>query len=430
MKKKILTSIAAISGSLLLLLLFSCGGGDKKDGANSNGNKLDSYTYDVKYSDNTKIVSAKTVKKLISADKTSGLYRFSADAEEVETLKPGEVVIFAGHSLRKIKSVERSGDEIIVNTEYATLNEAITDGEISWGKTIDWSESSAGINTASLIIGDEIFASETKEEFKIHYKGKLEGWDIELLLEPDGKKLKITLSGEKSLNGQKVCKITATGFLSKFKYRTAISFSNGQLVNFDERNDGLKGELNVNFAAVGLGGDIAYMNIPAKISIPFLIADVIPAKLNLGVTLKVYPEVLQGASSQGSYKLTYDSNMGFEYKNGNAKLNSKINDQDMEITGETVTAGTVTTGIGVGLEFPRFEVAILGETIVPYFLINISAMNFFEPGILSGVKPCQQGKLNLKIISGVNLKFLGVEYNTQKTHFEKERKWNRGDGCD
>ena len=430
MKKKILTSIAAISVSLLLLLLISCGGGDKKDGTNANGNKLDSYTYDVKYSDNTKIVSAKTVEKLISADKKSGIYKFSADAEEVETLKPGEVVIFAGHSLRKIKNVEQSGDEIIVNTEYATLNEAITDGKISWEKTIDWLGSVSNVNTAYLIIGDVIYASETKNEYKVHYKGRLQGWDVELEVEPEGKKLKIKLTGEKSINGQKVCKITAEGFLSKFKHKTEMSFSGGQLINFNESNDGLQGELNVNFAAVGVGSDIAYIGIPAKISIPYLIGGVIPVNLNLIATLKVYPEVQQGASSQGSYKLTYNSDMGFEYEKGNAKLDSKLNSQNMEIIGETVTAGTVTTGIGIGFEFPRFEVAVLGETIVPFFLINISAMNFFEPGILSGVKPCQQGKLNLKCISGINLKFLGVEYNIQKTHFEKERKWNRGDGCD
>ncbi len=431
MKKKFLSPLVLINIFLLSFLLVSCGGEDKQNHAGTNGeNGSGSYTYDVKYSDNTKIVSTETVDKLISSDKESGVYKFSADADELETLEPGDVVIFAGHSLRKIKNVEQSGDEIIVNTEYATLNEAITDGEISWEKTIDWSESSSNVNTASLIIGDVIYASETKTEFKVHYKGKLQGWDIELELEPDGEKLKIKLTGEKSFNGQKVCKITAEGFLSKFKHKTEMSFSGGQLVNFNESNDGLQGELNVNFAAVGVGSDIAYIGIPAKISIPVLIGGVIPVNLNLIATLKIYPEVQQGASSQGSYKLTYNSDMGFEYENGNTKLNSKLNSQNMDITGETVTAGTVTTGIGVGFEFPRFEVAVLGEIIVPFFLVNISTVNFFEPGILSGVKPCQQGKLNLKVISGVNLKFLGVEYNVQKTHFEKERKWNRGPGCD
>ena len=430
MKINLLKSVSLVFVFLLVSLMVSCGGNDNKSDSDKSTDNSVTSTYNVKYSDNTKIINKKTVKKLISSDKESGVYKFTKDADAIKSLNPGEVVIFAGHSLRKIKSVEQSGDELIVNTEYATLNEAITDGEISWGKDIDWSGSSSNVNQASLIVGDAMFTSDTQEEFKIKYKGKLEGWDIELSLEPEGKKLKITLSGEKSINGQKVCKITATGFLSKFRYRTAISFRDGQLVNFDERNDGLKGELNVNFAAVGLGGDIAYMNIPAKISVPFLIADVIPAKLNLGVTLKVYPEVQQGASSQGSYKLTYDSNMGFKYENNNANLNSTLNNQDMGLTGETVTAGSVTTGIGVGFEFPRFEVSVLGERIVPFFLINISTQNFFEPGILSAAKPCQEAKMNIKCISGINLKFLGVEYSLQKTHFEKERKWNRGDGCD
>jgi len=172
MKKKFLSPLITVTIFILSFLLISCGGKDKQNHAITNGGSEPGfYTYDVKYSDNTKIISTETIDKLISSDKESGVYKFSADAEEVTTLNPGEVVIFAGHSLRKIKSVEQSGDEITVNTEYATLNEAITDGKISWEKTIDWSESSSNVNTASLIIGDVIYASETKNEFKVHYKG-------------------------------------------------------------------------------------------------------------------------------------------------------------------------------------------------------------------------------------------------------------------
>jgi len=417
----------------LIILLISCRG-DKKGNGEYDSNKIpapEKSNYEVEYTDNTVVIEEDVMESFISSDKKTGVYKFKSDADDLLDLRPGEIVFFYGNSVRRVNNVVEEGDEIIVNTEYVTLNEAIKNGTIEWENKIDWSSGQAEVQNASLLIGgDEIFAAQTKSEFKINYKGKIKGWDLSVDLVPKDNKLTIDITATKEIAGQKVCTISGKGFISQFTNECHFRFTDSNLDNFEMVNHGINGELELKFAAVGLGSQVAQLEIPAKIKIPTRVYG-IPVSFNLGCNLKIFPEVGQGASSQASYKITYNSDMGFKFANNSAEATSKLNSQNMEVTGETVSAGAITTGVGVGLEFPRIEVAVLGEIIVPYFLYNTSIVTFYEPGIASNVPPCQEGKMTIKCVSGVDLQFLGASYAFSKDHFEKVRKWQtEGSQCE
>ena len=420
--------------SLILILILNSGCGSEKNGKDG-ANKIPSpekSTYEVEYTDNTYVVDEEIMESLISSDLKSGVYKFKTDADELLDLKPAEIVFFYGNSVRRVNTVAEEGNEIVVYTEYVTLNEAIKNGTISWENKIDWSSDEPETRNASLLIGDEVFTSQQTEtsEFKIHYEGKIQGWDLSVDLLPKNNKLTIDISATKEIAGQKVCSISGKGFISQFTNECHFRFTDSHLDNFEMVNHGINGELELKFAAVGLGSETAQLVIPAKIKIPTRVYG-IPVSFNLGCNLKIFPEVREGASSQASYKITYDSNMGFKYQNNNAEATSKLNLYSMDVTGETVSAGVITTGVGVGLEFPRIEVAVLGEVIVPYFLYNTSITTFYEPGIASNLPPCQEGKMTIKCVSGVNLNFLGANYAFSKDHFTKEKKWQtEGSNCE
>ncbi len=415
-----------------LILLNSCGG-DKQGNSDENKSKIpkaDKSTYEVEYSDNTEVIDEDAMESFISSDTKTGVYRFKNDADDLLDLRPGEIVFFYGNSVRRVNNVVEEGDEIIVNTEYVTLNEAIKNGTIGWETKIDWTSGQSEVQNASLIIGDVKFASETESDLKIHYEGKIQGWDLNIDLVPKDNKLTIDLTATKSIAGQQVCTISGKGFISQFTNQCHFRFADSNLEEFELVNHGLNGELEIKFAAVALGSQVAQLVVPAKIKIPTMVYG-IPVSINLGCNLKVYPEVGQGASSQASYKLTYDSDMGFKYEKNLAEATSKLNSENMEVTGETVSAGAITTGVGVGIEFPRIEVAVLGEVIVPYFLYNTSITTFYEPGIASNLPPCQEGKMTIKCVSGVDLKFFGASYAFNKEHFSKEKKWQtEGSHCE
>ena len=419
-----------ISLIFILILLNSCGG-EKSDKDSTNRIPTpEKSTYDVEYTDNTYVADEEIMESLISSDLKSGVYKFKSDADELLDLKPSEIVFFYGNSVRRVNAVAEEGNEIIVYTEYVTLNEAIKNGTIGWENKIDWSPEKSEVQNASLIIDDAIFASETESELKLHFEGKLKGWDLNLDLVPKDNKLTIDLTAKKEIGGQQVCTITGKGFISQFTNECHFTFADSKLENFELINHGINGELEIKFAAVALGTQVAQLEVPLKLKMPTMVYG-IPVSINLGCNLKVYPEVGQGASSQASYKIVYNSDMGFKFANNSAEANSKLNSQNMEVTGETLSAGTITTGVGVGLEFPRFEIAVLGETIVPYFLFNTAVTTFYEPGIASNVPPCQEGKMTLKCVSGIDLKFFGVSYAFSKDHFTKERKWQtEGSNCE
>jgi len=417
---------------IITMLVYGCGSdNNQKEDEKEKIAEPDKSTYEVEYTDNTFVVDEEVMESFISSDKKSGVYKFNSDADDLLDLKPGEIVFFYGNSVRRVNNVVETDGEIIVNTEYVTLNEAIKNGTIGWENKIDWSSGQAEVQNASLLIGgDEIFAAQTTSEFKINYKGKIKGWDISLDLVPKNNKLTIDITGTKSIGGQKVCTISGKGFISQFTNECHFRFTDSNLENFEMVNHGINGELELKFAAVGLGSQVAQIEIPAKIKIPTRVYG-IPVSFNLGCNLKIFPEVAEGASSQASYKITYNSDMGFKFADNSAEATSNLNSNNMEVTGETVSAGAITTGVGVGLEFPRIEVAILGEVIVPYFLYNTSVITFYEPGIASNLPPCQEGKMTIKCVSGVDLQFFGASYAFSKDHFEKVRKWQtEGSQCE
>lgn len=431
MKPVKITIFKGILLILILILIIGCRNEkNDKDGANKIPTPEKS-TYEVEYTDNTFVVDEEVMESFISSDKKSGVYKFKSDADDLLDLKPGEIVFFYGNSVRRVNNVVEINGEIIVNTEYVTLNEAIKNGTIGWENKIDWSSGQTEVQNASLLIsGDEIFAAQTTSEFKINYKGKIKGWDLTVDLVPKDNKLTIDITATKEIGGQKVCTISGKGFISQFTNECHFRFTDSNLENFEMVNHDINGELELKFAAVGLGSQVAQLEIPAKIKIPTRIYG-IPVSFNLGCNLKIFPEVAEGASSEASYKITYNSDMGFKFANNSAESTSKLNSNNMEVTGETVTAGVIATGIGVGLEFPRIEIAVLGEVIVPYFLYNTSVITFYEPGIASNLPPCQEGKMTIKCVSGVDLQFFGASYAFSKDHFEKVRKWQtKGSQCE
>lgn len=428
--KKLNSPGKSIIGCLLLIVLFMLGCGKVEESKEqiSKNEIPEKQNFQIVLQNDVKKIDDDVVDLLIETDKSSGVYTFNNSADELEDLSEGDIVIFSGHSVRKIKKVEFINNEYKVSTEFVPLNKVIKDGEISWEKKFNWGDDT-GVTKASIISGDLLFASDG-DAGKVKFKGKIKGWDVSIELKPEaGSKLNIKITASKKRGDQKVASLIASGWISNFENVSSMNFSGGNLTNFQMNNRGLKGELELKFAAQGLGSDVALIDLPAKISLPIRVGWV-PVNLILKANLKLYPEVRQGASSVASYKMTYDSDMGFTFGENATNPSGNLNTHEMSVTDETVSAGSISTGFGVGVEFPRFEISILNELVVPYFLLNIHSSTFYEPGILSNVPPCQEGKMNFKCIAGLSMKLFSLSYEHQKVLWEKERKWQtEGSNC-
>ncbi len=82
-------------------------------------------------------------------------------------------------------------------------------------------------------------------------------------------------------------------------------------------------------------------------------------------------------------------------------------------------------GLGLGLEFPRIEIASLGEIIVPYFL-----MNTYLDTQLDTYRPCQMGNMKSKLVAGLSLSFFGASYNAERELWKAQKRWEKeGSNC-
>jgi hypothetical protein len=374
---------------------------------------------EVKLKEGVKEVSDVDMKYLEKADQKGGDYVFSSAASDVAKLEPGSFVFFRNHSVRKIVSSEKQGDKIIVKTEYCKFTDVFSDAHIHFKEHYDWKDNSNAIlNKFNLSFGNMAYAqsgSGNGMSQNLSWEGDLRGYHIKIKLQPEGgQKLNYEINMRKSSQAN----ITFKGYISNYDNETELEVSNSELQLFRSQNQNLHGEVEVQFAAVVLGEDGELINIPwTMFERPILIGG-IPFVFKTKANVKVFPFIGQGASSQGHFKFTYDSDLGFRYEGASVNPEGNVGQQTMEVVGETLSASMMGNGIGMGVEFPRFEIASLGEVIVPYFLMNTAVDTQVDT-----YAPCQQGNMRCKLVAGITLSFFGASWNAEKELWKAHKRW-------
>lgn len=434
-----------------MFLITACGGGGTSDGENPYTDAIipEEQTFHVTLQENTEAIKAHVMSDLESYDAESGTYVFNSDADDVGDLAPGKVVLFEGHSLRRITSVESSNGKVIVHSEFAKLTDYYKDADISYSQKITWDKSSAASTRVQL--GEPKFAMAgfgqlaqaegeggesgsgsdfhgDEEGLHVRLNQEINDWKVGFELTPQsGDRLNIKLTAER----EHVCTISAEGFISSFTSNADIQIAGGETQQFSYNNDGMEGEVEVKFAAVGLGSDIAILEIPASIERTILVNGIIPVTLRLKANLQIIPEVSVGSSSQASVILRYNSNTGFAYNAGRVTAEGEVTSDGPEQTGDCNTASAAVAGMGVSVEFPRFEIGILGNLVVPYLLLKTHTSSFIQTGAFGG-RPCHQATCKYEAHAGVNMSFLNVaSINYDYKITEHEQRWEApGSQCE
>ncbi|MFD2573591.1 hypothetical protein ACFSUS_23330 [Spirosoma soli] len=378
-------------------------------------------TYQVEYSANTVVIDDAGVKTLTKADITTGVYTFRNPPEAVTKLEVGQIVLLSGNSLRKVTSVQRSGSDVTVQTQPAALTEAIQNGIIAYDTDFRWTSAQAGGR-----VGATAGVQEWSRE--LTYSGTIAGWNTEMKLTPTPDTLRINLKLVKKVGGQDAAVVRAEGWLSNFQQHTDIRIQNGELTSFVHENRNLKGQIEVKFAAVQNASNVqATISVPAELSFPIRVGP-IPMSLNIGLVAKVIPQLFGESSSEGSFKLTYDSDLGFAVRDGAPESRSALRNPLYLLTGKTGSAGFEAVGFGVGLEFPKISLRILGGIVVPSLVVNTAVYSVFEPPYGGGLTAaCQEGDISIKAEAGVELSVLSLSYQpVQITLFNDRKTWKEG----
>jgi hypothetical protein len=422
--------------------------------------------YDVTYTDNTVVLDRQTVQSsFLGLGSDSTVYRFKAGTGAVERLKPGQVLLLAGMTVRKVSAVSTEGGEIEVQTAPATLAEAIQNGTISWNYAIDWGHlppgsyeamqqamehAPAGASrpwepVADPAAGPVRFASLVSAPDRpaaaggaptISLKEKYKGWDLEYKLQPTGKRVNMELVASKSAGGKKFMAVSAKGWLSNFTQETILSWDQQTPDHIVVKTTGLQGEMEIKWSAFTMGEkgvtEVTAFQVPVDLPIPFDVGPIV-AVLHLKAVLQVVPQLVPpDASSGGSWKVTYRSDQGFETKNTLPTPWGGLHDSQMGVNGETVSAGHYPIGFAVGIEFPRIELSVLG-TATAFVTVKSYSSSMFQPGtvLTSDIPPCQVGETQLMSVVGYKLGFFGLSLAEGQKEIwkKKETKYLHGKPC-
>jgi hypothetical protein len=356
-------------------------------------------------------------------EKATNTMTFANSATELKSLKTGSVVMFEGHSIKKIVSVTESSGKILVKTTPGKFVDYFKSAKINYGSKFNWT--SSVLNSARIGVenGRQAFVQQTSGPNEWTYKGTIRNWECELALTPEsqgasGRRLGLKLKAKRG----GLAALEFNGFISNFDIASTIQVDNSVVNTYSENHSNMSGEIGVKLAFLSMPEGDAAFELPINFMNVMVIQGGIPVSYRIKCVLKIYPQITQAnSSSTADIKLTYSGSNGFNYQNNTLSPNASLANFEPAVNGDTGSASTTIVGVGVGMEFPRFEIGIFDTVVVPYMLINTSCINYFESGLPFIPGPCNSSKLTMKAVAGVDFSFLGLSTARDITLFERSR---------
>lgn len=396
--------------SLLSVLVFFLFGGCEKDDPIPPASN-ESIVYDVTYTDNTVFIDNLDVQSLVRIDTADYIYYFKSSNPKITELEVNDILLIYGVALRRVTGITRSGGETRVETGYATLNEAIRDGEISWNKEISFKD---GVIPDVQMQGQSIeLKSATADGFEFEFPYGDFTYRIKFFF--TDKKADVEFEISKDLVGSVTAKFLTKGYIENFYSNTEMKFENSKLTEFGQKNPGMQGELILNLTVAGSGKDGITFDFPVVLlKFPMMVGP-IPVTINVKVLFVFNCSVPVDGSSQIEVKFTYNSTTGIKYNGTTVSTDASMGDQSMD-KNLAHTGASSAIAASFGLAFPRIEIGVFEDLIVPWIhtAFLIGGDYTFNPA-------CQQAKSQFIGACGLNLSFLGFGYNANTVLWQEEK---------
>ncbi len=411
---------------LLIIIAFAAMASCSKD--NSSTNTTPDNTVDVAYA-NISWTPA-TIKfeanEVVENDSTYDVVSFSSDNSKAKNLKIGDILFIFGKALKKVSTISENNGKITVETEFCTLNEAIANGEIVWNKKMLWTEDliqgvqiDSKYPTVQKIMGNSI-------EFSFPVGNGMTG-KIKMVMNKE--RLDATCEITKEIGIAKI-RYAMEGFAQKIKSEGKIKYENQKLKEFKYVNSNVEGEVTVSLTATGSSTDLLNdIELPlVLVKVPLVIAG-IPCFFNVKMLFVINTKLASiDASAHIKSKFTFNSTTGVKYDGTDVGIVGSAGPYNMDFIKDSCWVGSsVAAGINFGLTFPRFELGIFGNVIVPYvhtaFLIGGS--------FTAGTKPCLKADASFIGAAGYDLNFFGlIKFKGKKNLWQFDKNIKKIGQCD
>jgi len=346
----------------------SDGGGGKNDvGASPAPGALpaakpfapDEARFDVKWKPEAKVI-ADAKSKLLSESEGGGnfVYRFRPDADDIAALLPDEVAVLGGVAYRKVVSVEKLADAVVLTTKRTKLTEAIAEGNVDWKQTFDFGNPST-IEKASFGVGPGALRP-LDITTGLSWDGDVEGFAVSVSLTPSNGRLNISVTASKEIAGEKRFALSGEGFIERFQSEGHMVFDPSGLVDFRTGSNQVRGEVKIKAAAFNAGVSQNLLNLPLRVQIPMNIGPV-PVLVKLGANVNVTAALsAEPASAEAEVTIGFSSDQGVQLSGTSLTATGSLGGEQLTVQGGG-SSSAVAAGMTVCLEAPRVELAFLGE---------------------------------------------------------------------
>lgn len=384
-----------------LSMLLGCGGGSGGTG------KLqpDQTKFDVTWGPSTKVVE-ETAGKAHLTGPTPGpdtmTYTFDAGASAIAALDPGDIAVLAGIAYRKVVAVNTTATGIELVTERTTLPQAIKKGTIEWARTVDFDDL-ASLQDAQMYVGDRRMAvRDMLLGLPLTYEGDVHGYHVSLTLTPSMGRLEATAEVSLMVAGEKRFAVEGTGHIETFQGTGHAVVGEGGLLEFRAGANQLRGEAHVKAAAFNTDISDELLDVPMGIDVPIQAG---PVPLILKIKANVNVRLILGvvdSSAEAEVGFQFSSTQGISLSGVELTSTGSLGSGSLsDFAGGAADA--VTAGMSACLEFPRFELTMLGEFASVGFTQNNCAETFF-----SFQPACNEVNGTITGIALANLGFFGV----------------------
>ena len=331
-------------------------------------------TFTAKYrSDLVQVDHDTATQSLVATSPDGSAFVFEKAPDSILKATPGTTVLLAGFALRKVASVRTNGDFSLVQTDPASITDAVTDGTIAWDHTVAFGANGQISDARDMRgrFGAEPALADTP--VTVSHTGTANGWQYTTHTTVGDNSLNIDETLARQDAGMQIT-MHAKGKISNFNTSADIEIQNGQVVKFTYLNKNLIGTIDFEWTATksspGVGAlakTDRFVTLPPLVSIPLDIEG-LPFTLNVDSAMLVEPAFT--AASEGStahFIVNFSGDQGFTVQNGDTTRVGNLKG-DVDIGDDTNAISPIAASAFVGaLSLPKLELkpGITPDALVP-----------------------------------------------------------------
>jgi hypothetical protein len=399
--------------------------------AGTGGDKLPPETgkFAVTWQPQTTYVDRAHLGALVSADDSAYRYTFDAAAASAANLdlSRGRVLVIYAKALRKITAINSANGQIVVDTDFATFEDAMKEADIEFDQPMDFGSSTLlqGIRIRDPQTGELRKPISIKDQ-EATFKFSFGAYQVTMKISSKGQALAVAMIAERK--DLLHVEFRADGQIETFTIHHKINIHDGNLVLLDETAEGAKAKMALSLTMLGGGKDD--LNFTPEIEflkLPLVEVGPIPVVwTGIGIQFVVKIVSPPEGSSRVEATFTYDTDAGLHYDGTNISDVARQRTVDF-LKGVTQTGAASPIGANFGFNFPRFSVRIFNLPVVVYtgpgFLIGGSFTPFFPP--------CQTADADFLWTTKAELKLFALKLSAEykKSLIEKKVALLRAGKC-